>query len=375
MDKRFLVFIVDDEPMMLEAVQLVLEDECEIECFTSAADCLARLAARTPDMFLLDVLLPGIDGLELCRRLKADFDASGLPVVFVSGYDTIETRLSCYEAGGEDFIVKPFNPGELRSKIAVARRLLAEKKSLHESAGYAQRTAFSAMSSMGELGIVIEFLRRSYASATAPDLARGMIAALTQYGLRGAVQIRLGDDVLTLSEEGVDIPLETAVLNHVRHQGRIFEFGNRGVYNFGGVTLLVNNMPLDDAERCGRLRDNLALLAEGADGRRQSIEVERANRRTRDGIGAALDGLYQALETLRYGHQQEQAHYTLIMVEVQEAMGKAFIGLGLTDRQEAQLIDLIQRQMERLQQRQAFDHQVATQIEQLGQALKALAAR
>lgn len=375
MDKRFLVFIVDDEPLMLETVQLVLEDECELECFDTAAACLARLATRKPDMFLLDVLLPGTDGLALCRRLKEDAETADLPVTFVSGYDTIETRLSCYEAGGDDFIVKPFNPDELRSKIAVARRIIGEKRRLRESAGFAQRTAFTALSSMGELGIVIEFLRRSFACAERAELARAVIDALAQYGLDGAVQIRLADAALTLSREGVDLPLETAVLNHVRHQGRIFEFGKRGVYNFGGVTLLVKNMPLEDAERCGRLRDNLALLAEGADARRQAIEVEDANRRTRDGIGEALAGLHGALETLRRGHQQEQSRYTLLMVEVQEAMSKAFIGLGLTDRQEAQLIDLIQAQMERLRQRQEFDHQVATQIEQFSQSLRALASR
>lgn len=375
MDKRFLVFVVDDEPLMLDAIQLVLEDECDIECFGSAAACLARLPERKPDLFLLDVLLPGTDGLELCRCLKDAADSADVPVTFVSGYDTIETRLACYEAGGDDFIVKPFNPDELRSKIAVARRILEEKKNLRESAGFAQRTAFTALSSMGELGIVIEFLRRSFGCAGRPELARAMIDALGQYGLEGAVQIRLGGDALTLSNEGVDLPLETAVLNHVRHQGRIFEFGKRGVYNFGGVTLLVKNMPIEDAERCGRLRDNLALLAEGADARRQAIEVEQANRRTRDGIGEALDGLYRALDTLRRGHQQEQSRYTLLMVDVQEAMSRAFVGLGLTDAQEAQLIDLIHAQMERLRERQEFDHQVATQIEQLGLSLRALAGR
>ncbi len=375
MDKRFLVFIVDDEPLMLDAVQLVLEDACEVECFASAAACLARLPESQPDMFLLDVLLPGIDGLELCRRLKENEETAALPVTFVSGYDTIETRLACYEAGGDDFIVKPFNPDELRRKIAVARRILGEKKRLRETAGFAQRTAFSAMSSMGELGIVIEFLRRSFACGDRTELARAMIDALGQYGLDGAVQIRLGGDALTISKEGVDLPLETAVLNHVRHQGRVFEFGKRGVYNFGGVTLLVKNMPLEDAERCGRMRDNLALLAEGADARRQAIEVEQANRRTRDGIGDALDGLYRALETLRRGHQQEQSHFTLLMVDVQEAMSRAFVGLGLTDAQEVQLIELIHAQMERLRERQEFDHQVATQIEQLGGALRALAVR
>lgn len=375
MDRRFLVYVVDDEPLMLDAVQLVLEDECDVECFGTARTCLARLPERKPDLFLLDVLLPGTDGLELCRRLKEDAENADVPVTFVSGYDTIETRLACYEAGGEDFIVKPFNPDELRSKIAVARRILEEKKRLRETAGFAQRTAFTALSSMGELGIVIEFLRRSFGCTGRTELARAMIDALGQYGLDGAAQIRLGGDALTLSNDGVDLPLETAVLNHVRHQGRIFEFGKRGVYNFGGVTLLVKTMPLEDAERCGRLRDNLALLAEAADARRQAIEVEQANRRTRDGIGETLAGLYATLETLRRGHQQEQSRYTLLMVDVQEAMSRAFVGLGLTDAQEMQLIELIQTQMERLRDRQEFDHQVAAQIEALGAALRALAAR
>lgn len=372
-EARFLVFVVDDEPMMLELTETVLAEECEVESFPSAETCLKRLTERQPDMLLLDVRLPGMDGYALCRILKDDPATTDIPVTFISGFDTIDARLAGYEAGGEDFIVKPFELSELLRKVQVARRIRGEKRLLREMAGHAQRTAFSAMTSMGELGTVLDFLRKSFACVDGAALASAILDALAQYGLRGAVQVRLGESAHSLSAEGKDLPLETAILNHARHQGRLFEFKTRGVYNYGGVTLLVKNMPLDDPERCGRIRDNLAILAEGADARRQAIEVESANRRTRQGIDGALTEVKAALDALRQNQQREQFQSAQMMVEVQEALVKAFIALGLSESQENALIELVREHFERIGDHLQQGYDVVLQLERLSSTLQSLA--
>lgn len=372
MKTKFRILVVEDEPLLREMFEMMLAEDYDVVSFADAESCLERLKDAKPDMFLLDVGLPGMDGHDLCRRIKADPDSADIPVTFVSGMDDIEARLASYDAGGEDFICKPFEPSELLRKVMRARRIQDEKRQLKEMAGFAQRTAFTAMSGMSELGLVIEFLRKSFACGGSMDLARLILATLEEFGLQGAVQVRQAEQELSLSAEGADLPLETAILNHVRTQGRIFEFRDRGVYNFGGITILIKNMPLGDAERCGRLRDDLAILAEGADARRQSIEIEARNRQTKVGIGSALDEVHAMLVDLKAAHAEEQEASARLTTEMQESLIRAFVALGLTDKQEEELIEMIRRYFETLRQHNEYGLMLADKLGRVAERLKTL---
>lgn len=337
MGDDFRVFIVDDDPIMLELLAEVLAEVCTVEVFSSAEACLARLPTVKPDLFLLDVNMPMTDGYSLCRQLKDDWETQDIPVTFISANDDIETRLLAYEAGGDDFVIKPFDPPDLQNKVKVSRRIAAYKQSLREQAGYAQRTALSAMTSMGELGVVLQFLSKSFACNTLAQVAAALLDALRQYDLQGAVQLRIGAETLSLSDNGEDLPLEVAILNHVRESGRIFQFKSRCVFNYGHVTVMVNNMPVDDEERCGRIRDNGAILAEGADARLKAIEIEQDSRRRQQGVLAALPRVYSALEAVQVNYRRNCFELTQLMIEYQEQLIKSFVHLGLTESQEEAL--------------------------------------
>src|SRR5574343_1601542 len=372
MDASLRVFVVDDDSVVLDMLAGVLDGLCETEVFTSAEACLARLPDLKPDLFLLDIQMPGMDGYALCRRLKEDWETQDIPVVFVSAHDDSETRLLCYEAGGEDFIEKPFEPAELLGKLKVAGRILADKKALREQAGYAQRTAMAAMVSMGELGIVLQFLSKSFACANANELALTVIDAMRQYDLQAAVQMRLGDEVLSLSQNGHNVSLEVSVRNHVRDSGRIFQFKSRCVFNYGRVTLMVNNMPLDDAERCGRIRDNGALLAEGADARLRAIESDLLAQRRRDGIEKALPRLYGTLEGVQTNYRRNCFELTQVMIDFQETLTKAFVHLGLMEKQEEQVANMANDFMMRVVGTQDASLEIVGQLERLADDLKVL---
>jgi CheY-like chemotaxis protein len=372
MDASLRVFVVDDDQLILDVLAGTLADVCDLETFVSAEACLSRLADAKPDLFLLDVSMPVMDGYALCRQLKADWETQDIPVVFVSASDNSDTRLLCYEAGGDDFIQKPFSPVELEGKLKVAGRIHEEKKALREQAGYAQRTAMAAMVSMGELGVVLQFLSKSFACNTVDDLARAMIDAMGQYDLQAAVQMRLGNDVLSLSQNGRDVPLEVSVLNHVRDSGRIFQFKSRCVFNYGRVTLMVNNMPLDDAERCGRIRDNGALLAEGAEARLKAIEAEMLAAQRRAGIELALPRLYSTLDGVQNNYRRNCFELTQVMIDFQEALTKAFIHLGLMEGQEQLLSNMANDFMLRVVGTQDASLEIVGHLETLAEDLKVL---
>ena len=348
MDVDLQVFIVDDDQIILELLSGLLEGQCQPETFLSGEACLKRVAEKKPDIFLLDVNMPVMDGYALCRRLKEDWETQDIPILFVSANDDIDTRLLCYEAGGDDFILKPFSPPELLSKLKVAQRILVEKRALHTQAGYAQRTAMSAMTSMGELGVVLQFLSKSFACNTVDALGAAILEAMQQYDLQAAVRLSVGAKVRTISPHGHDLPLEMAVLNHVRDSGRIFQFKSRCVFNYGLVTLMVNNMPVEDAERCGRIRDNAALLAEGADARLRAIEVEQLAQSRRSGIEAALPRVHATLDAVQANYRRNCLELTELMIEFQESQLKSYIHLGLTERQEEQMTAIANDYMQRM---------------------------
>ena len=372
MENNLRVFVVDDDAIILDVLRATLAAECELHTFASAEACLSALADVKPDLFLLDVSMPVMDGYALCRQLKDEWDTQDIPVVFISASDNNETRMLCYEAGGDDFIQKPFDPAELLSKLGVAGRILAEKKALREQAGYAQRTAMAAMVSMGELGVVLQFLSKSFACNTLDELAAALLDAMQQYDLQAAVQMRIGDEVLTLSHNGRNVPLEVSVLNHVRESDRIFQFKSRCVFNYGQVTLLVKNMPLDDAERCGRIRDNGALLAEGADARLRAIETEMLAARRRAGIESALPRLYSTLDGVQANYRRNCFELTQVMIDFQEQLAKAFISLGLMERQEEQLSSMANDFVTRLAGTQDASLEIVGHLEALAEDLKVL---
>ncbi|MDD2883705.1 MAG: response regulator [Dechloromonas sp.] len=366
------IFVVDDSPIMLDVLSDVLAEVATVETFTSAAACLARCAEVSPAIYLLDVAMPDIDGIALCRQLKADEATADIPVIFFSANDDIDTRLRCYEVGGVDFIRKPFDTDELLRKLRVALQMRKDHQHWRDQAGYAQRTAMSAMISMGELGVVLQFLSKSFACRDGESLAAALLEALNQYGLDGAVQLRAGEQVMSYSHEGENIPLAVSVLNHVRDAGRIFQFKSRCVFNYGQVTLLINNLPVDDVDRCGRIRDNGALLAEGADARLRAIEAERLAHQRRAGIESALPQVRTTLEALQGNYRRNCFEITQTMIDFQESLLKSFVHLGLTEGQEEHMTILASDFMQRMVGTQDESLKIVGELETLANCLENL---
>lgn len=341
MSNPFKVFVVDDDPLILDVLQSILEPDCVVETFASAEECQARLASEKPDMFLLDVSLPGMDGYSFCRQLKDDNAFSRIPLTFISSHDTIDARISGYDAGGEDFIVKPFEPEEVLRKLKVAQHIVQQQASLSEQVEAAEYLSSLVMASMDETGILLQFMSKLIAWENTREVAEGLLELLQRYRLEGVVQTRMAQCTQTLSASGVDLPLEVSVINHARNLGRIFEFKKRSVHNFERVTLMINNLPLNDPEYCGRLRDHLSVAAQSVDSRLKAIETDEANRRSQAGILLALESVSDTLTALRVSHERDSAEGATLMLTLQETLANSFFRLGLSESQENFIQNLI----------------------------------
>ena len=348
MSSSFKVFVVDDDPVVLEIMNAILEPDCQVELFSNAEDCQTRMAVEKPDYFLLDISLPGIDGYRLCHLIKDDSALRDVPVTFVSSHDTIEERIKGYDAGGTDFIVKPFEPEELLRKIMVGKQIVANKRALAGQVEDAEMLSSLVMASMDETGILLQFMSKLIAMDSAEEIATGLLELLKRYRLDGVVQTRLGDVTKTQSAAGNNLPLEISIIEHVRDQGRIFEFRRRSVHNFERVTLMINNLPLEDPDYCGRLRDHLSVAAQGVDSRLQTLQIEETNRRTQSVILSALESVGDTIMELREAHQQNTSASSKLIVELQEELAHSLYRLGLTDNQEKFLQNMVGEFMGRM---------------------------
>jgi two-component system OmpR family response regulator len=116
------VLVADDEEYIRDLVSSALRI-AGFESMTAddGSQALAAVAARHPDLLILDVGMPGLDGFEVCRRLRADGDAT--PVVFLTARDASEDKISGFTKGGDDYLTKPFSLEELIARVrAVLRR-------------------------------------------------------------------------------------------------------------------------------------------------------------------------------------------------------------------------------------------------------------
>jgi CheY-like chemotaxis protein len=223
METDYTVFVVDDDNTTRLLLESMLRTKHAVEAFDSAESCLARLTHKQPNLFLLDVGLPGMDGYDLCRNIKS-LPEMNIPVVFISGHDDLDAVMAGYDAGGEDYIVKPFNITALSRKIENLRRIEQDKKALLAQVKDSDELATLVLANLDEYAILIKFLRSLNECANIKEVVEAILRSLDAFHLDGAVQIRLRNFEKTFSKAGENWPLEISVINHIRTMDRIFEF-------------------------------------------------------------------------------------------------------------------------------------------------------
>jgi DNA-binding response OmpR family regulator len=120
--RRYTVLVVDDEPNIRRLVEHHLTGAgYRVRTATNGVEALERFAEETPDLVLLDVLMPRVDGLEVLRALKSEPESAGVPVLLLTARGTDDQIRRGWQEGTDLYLVKPFNPREL---VTVVRRML-----------------------------------------------------------------------------------------------------------------------------------------------------------------------------------------------------------------------------------------------------------
>jgi CheY-like chemotaxis protein len=362
------VLIVDDSPIIAASLSQALKNDFVVEAVGSGEACLEYLTAhaKTPTLILLDIDMPGIDGFETCQRLRADHD---MPVIFVSSYDDLPERIKAFDSGGDDFVVKPFDPEVLLRK---ARRIVqhySEKKLLAAEKENLSSMAMGFLRNLGDTGVLLTFMRSSLGISDYQILAQRLIEATSDYGVSCHVQVRFGEDICTMTPEGYASPLEESVLEKSVAMGRIFQFGRRMVVNYTAVSILIIDAPADETE-AGKLRDNIVILAETAEAIAETIGMRKESALRAEALQAAVSETSDAVDTLRELLRKQQSDAYLRLHTMIDNVEKSYVNLGLTDRQEARVSSIVRDGAESTLELFNIDTALDDQFTQIQDALR-----
>ena len=193
------VLVVDDVPDNIALLNDALDEAGHTVLVATSGEAALALAARAlPDIVLLDAVMPGIDGFEVARRLKADPETAAIPIIFMTGLTETEHVVAAFAAGGIDYVTKPIRPREVLARIAA-----------HLQTARAQKQARHALDAFGHATLVVRERdgRRIWQTALARQLLAehfggndiGMPPEVIAWVARESLRRRAGADAVTLT--------------------------------------------------------------------------------------------------------------------------------------------------------------------------------
>jgi two-component system, OmpR family, response regulator MprA len=219
------ILVVDDDPRITELLRRILAYEgYSVTIAASGEEALTRTLERPPDLIVLDIMLPRLNGLEVTQRLRAASDF--VPILMLTARDSVADRVAGFEVGADDYLVKPFAPEELlaRVKVLLRRKLLERQEvlryadvELDTGTRLAYRSTREIELSPTEYELLALFLRRPRQVLTR-DIIMDRIWGLDFEGSSNVMEVYVGYLRAKLEAEG-----EPRLIHTIRGIGYVFK--------------------------------------------------------------------------------------------------------------------------------------------------------
>ena len=345
------ILVIDDDKITHAFVKRALAKKYAITYTFRGEQGLAALKNHQPDVILLDVEMPGLNGYEVCERIRADADTVDIPVIFFSARGDLRDRMQGFEAGADDYIVKPFHPDELSAKVKVLIQYHQRRHELVKQADEARKTAFIAISSTSDLGQAISFIEKSHNLSNYEQLAAAFFVVTQAMDLKCTLLIKTLDGNRFFSSTYSSVsPMESELIANLATEKRFFDFGGRTQINFPHVSLLIKNMPLDNMERYGRIKDFFPAMLTTADIKIAQISSQRALVEQMEESRLAFDMITHLLNSIKSNLDANQKQGIKIMRSMLMELDKNLPHLGLHETHEQYILDRIDIAIEQAHQ-------------------------
>jgi len=328
------ILAVDDEPINLEIIHELLEDHYNILTAPDGQSCLNMIHDASPDLILMDVNMPHLDGIETCKRIKADSATSSIPIIFVSALASHQEKMTGYNAGAEDYVSKPFDGDELFAKVALTLSASAAILEYEKSSTETMNMAMTALSTAGNVGTALQFSNASLECKTADELAELLLEYYSIYGLIVTIRYIQASDVKFYSHTNPVTDVEIKLMNQANEQGRFIDFGRRTLVNYERISVLIKNMPVENEQKYGEMKDNLGFIGDAAEARATSIEVENA-------LNTIIISSKEILGEINLEYQANAGKNDSILALLHQEMSEAFQFLEMRAEDEDSLVSIL----------------------------------
>lgn len=222
-------------------------------------------------LVLDQVAVPQLD-LHECEMLVQQDYVKGTPVVVLTSSPAVQEKIKALEIGCDDLIDSKTAPDELAARITKSIFHQIANSQLSQRLNQATETARSAMVDNSDLGANIQFLLQIHNCDNLDQLGQQFFATIQRYGLSCSLQMRSEMGKKDMEAHGMAKHLESQLLFQLKDNGRYVDFGRRTIVNFDRVSLLIKNMPIDDPEKYGAVKDNTFCLVQGVNARILALE-------------------------------------------------------------------------------------------------------
>lgn len=367
MDNKPFVFLAAADPEFIVRIKEALHGSVNLNVFTDGETCRTALAAHVPQALILDTRLAG--AYPMHQAIREDFDTGDIyQLLLCSAEEATRADLVA-----DDFLPYPISDAAFLNKVRLLVQTLERRRRGGEQMAYAQKVAMTAMSSMGELGVVMNFMSKSFSCRTIQNVGELALQALGQYDLDCIVYFSWeGEHSIARSGGQAVSPEDREHILQLRPLGRLLELNGQLIVNFEHTSILVRQMP-DDAEQCGRLRDNVAMLCEGVEARVTGLLMEHDNILKQQGIRYAVCEIRDSVANL-HARQLDYLKTGRDMIgQVTDEFEDAFVHLALMPEVENQLISQLVSLRQRLTELWSQPGEVEARLQSVVHALEVLA--
>lgn len=339
------VLVVDDDRFFRLLLESTLSKQFEVSLAASGEEALALCALSLPDLIVMDIEMGGMNGFEACRKIR---EISTVPVIFATSHNSLDFQLDAFDAGASDIVGKPVSQPLLLRKAALAIELHGEAQRLQDEKQNLHNMAMGFLSTVGENGVLLNFIRSSIQCRSYEQLAEKLVQATRDLGLHSFGVIRHSSGTVGFRSDGEATSLEADILSKLSSMGRVFQFKKQLVVNYDHVSIAITNLPEDSPERVGSIKDHLAILAETAEALCDNVGMRQESTVRAEQLQVALIGAVSAVESLRARHILMLSDTRLLLQELIDNVEKTFSWLGATTDQEKTIAKTMDYSVQRI---------------------------
>lgn len=299
-----------------------------------------ELPNKSYHVALWDAIYEETMDLEACKVFLSHERMQKVPLVLLTASTDVKVKVKAFEYGCDDFIENSVSSDEVCARINKSIFHQIANSQLSQRLDQANEAARHAMVDNSDLGANIQFLLQVHDCDNLDQLGQQFFATVKRYGLICSIQMRseMGDK--NMEAHGMAKDLESQLLLQLKDKGRYVDFGHRTIVNYDRVSLLIKNMPVDDPDKYGAIKDNTFCLVQGLNSRILALEDRHKLLTEKDSLKKLSVDVNHAINALQMSYQDVMKNIVNEVENSTEKIQDRLPHLALTETDE-QFIDQI----------------------------------